>query len=171
MSKTYLTNGDITKTVITDAIITLINPEGNWYGGIDRAIKNIAGNQYHSQAEQILKASGLENGQVIIAQMENPHPGRFMDVIFVVDDHKTSCLNDLVYAGLVAALGQGYQHVSLPLMRTGVMLGEVEPTLEATLDQMVLGIERFKKLKSKMVINVVVYKDFESFGYLMHKLT
>jgi len=170
MSKVYLLSGDVTNIVRVDALITLINPEGNWYGGVDFAIMKVAGNQYHDQAEKILDDSGLENGQVIIAKLKKTHPGNFAHVIFVVDDVKSSPLSDLVYTGLCAANDQGYQHVALPLMRTGVMLGVVEPTLEVTLDQMILGIDKFKKLKSKMVINIVVYKDAQSFFYLMAKL-
>jgi len=49
MKKTrlYVVQGDITK-ITADAIVTPINSEGCWEGGIDFAIQRAAGDFYHA---------------------------------------------------------------------------------------------------------------------------
>ena len=47
--KVQVTSGDIT-AVPVDAIVTLINSGGLWFGGVDRAISSVAGDLYHRQA-------------------------------------------------------------------------------------------------------------------------
>lgn len=168
MSYIYTVMGNITDVVTADAIIAVINPRGEWVGAIDRAIRAAAGPQFHRQAESIRLTTGLKNGQIIIAKGDDT-PRRFLDVVFIVDDN-ISPLNELVYAGLMAAEKAGYQTVSLPTMRTGVMQGLVEPSLRATLNQMILGIRRFMELQANMRINVVVYEDFVSYNYLVQNM-
>ena len=50
MSTFNLMKGDITRTATVDAIVTLINSGGMWFGGVDGAIQRVAGGQYHAQA-------------------------------------------------------------------------------------------------------------------------
>jgi len=137
MTKVIVTSGDITK-VRVEAIVTLINPNGLWFGGIDRAITGVAGSQYHSQI-----GTPLRDGQVIVASGNRAwHKGDFNDVVFVVDD-LLSPLSDLVFLALQASKKEEYVSVAMPLFRTGVMLGKVEPDVETVAEQMVIGIEAF----------------------------
>lgn len=168
MSRIFVTIGDITKKVPVDAIVTLINPEGAWFGGLDRAIQRVAGNQYHAAARAVLNTIGLQNGQAIIAKGETPHRGSFKDVVFVVDD-LLSPLGDLVFIALCSANGRGYTSVALPLMRTGVVLGVIEPDVVAVVEQMKAGIDRFRITAptSRMGIYVVVYGDGKAVDLLI----
>ena len=109
----------------SSAIITAINSGGAWFGGIDGAIQNVAGNMFHAQAAANMPLTDL---QTIVAEgHSNGHQGRFDNVVFVVDDLQ-SPLEDVVYEGLKAAHKQKYPVVSLPTIRMGVMLGAVEQT-------------------------------------------
>jgi O-acetyl-ADP-ribose deacetylase (regulator of RNase III) len=168
-----VTTGDITKVVDVDAIVTLINPDGLWYGGVDGAIQRAAGNLYHAQAGRILDNHGLQNGQVIVAQgSRHQHngglqAGKFDDVIFVVDALK-SPLSTLVTAALQTAHEYGYKSVALPLMRTGIMAGLVEPDDITAIDEMWVGIKPYKN--GHMDIWVVAYNDSNLAGYFARKV-
>ena len=151
-------SGDITQ-VSADALTTLINPEGAWFGGVDQAIHKAAGNRYHYQAAKIKGYRTLSHGDVIMAYgTRQAHEGQFDNVIFVVDNLETE-LNTLVTTALVAAQISGFKFISLPLMRTGVMIGLVEKTIEEVAKQMATGISVFARMypESPMLINVVVY--------------
>lgn len=163
MADMFVTKGDITRTVTVDAIVTLINSRGIWAGGVDRAIQRVAGGYYHAQAGEVLNSRGLSNGQVVIANGNRAnHNGSFNDVVFVVDDLQ-SPLSELVYAALQNAKREGYTSVALPLMRTGVMLGAVEPNVKAVVQQMRLGIDRFlAEGDISMDIYIVVYDEPEA---------
>lgn len=50
MASFLLMKGDITRMASVNAIVTLINSEGAWFGGVDGAIQRVAGGQYHAQA-------------------------------------------------------------------------------------------------------------------------
>jgi O-acetyl-ADP-ribose deacetylase (regulator of RNase III) len=160
--------GDITK-VETDAIITLINRQCNWNGSLDHAIMNVAGAQYHNQARKVFETTGLQNGQVIISNKQTCHAGRFENVIFVVDD-LTSPLSELLYKGLIAAKEQGYNHVAIPLLRTGTNKGKVEKSVLEVIHQINIAFKKFKG-KSKMTITIVCYeKDFIEWNLLLEKM-
>lgn len=163
MANMFVTKGDITRTIEVDAIVTLINSGGAWFGGVDGAISRVAGSQYHKQAQKVLNSSGLSNGQVVIAKgSRTKHSGSFNDVIFVVDDLK-SPLNELVYKALVSVRGKRYKSIAFPLMRTGVMLGAVEPNVKAVVKQMRLGIDRFlEEGDTSMDIYIVVFGEPEA---------
>lgn len=152
--------GDITRAVEVDAIITLINSAGVWFGGVDVAIMRVAGDHYHNQAENVLQVAGLHDGQVLIAEGEKTkHRGAFDHVIFVVDDLKQP-LGKLVHSALNAAKTAGFKSVAMPLMRTGVMLGKVEPNVQAVLSQIKLGVNEFlSEGIPDMTIYIVVYGD------------
>jgi O-acetyl-ADP-ribose deacetylase (regulator of RNase III) len=163
MASFYLMKGDITRTASVDAIVTLINSEGAWFGGVDGAIQRVAGGQYHAQAGAVLNSKGLRNGQTVVAKgNRGNHRGSFDDVIFVVDDLK-SPLGELVYTACKVAKREGYGSIALPLMRTGVMLGAVEPDVKAVVKEMRKGFDRFAgEADSDMEIYVVVYDDPEA---------
>jgi O-acetyl-ADP-ribose deacetylase (regulator of RNase III) len=161
MVNTQVLEGDLTHTATPmDAIVTLINPGGMWFGGVDDAIQRVAGGQYHAVPYAELTKAGLENGQVVVAKGSMAHRGSFRDVIFIVDALK-SPLNSRVYTALAAAEDNGYQTVALPLMRTGVMAGVVERTKHAVVQQIKQALDRFKadRPASTMVITFVVYDD------------
>lgn len=155
MFKMSVLQGDITRVANVDAIVTLVNSGRMWFGGVDGAIQRLS-SQYHSRLGQV---PSLTDGEVIVVEGKDiAHTGSFNDVVFVVDDLKTP-LSELVYSALQAAKGKGYTSIALPLMRTGVMLGAVEKTLEAVVNQMQLGIDRSLKNNNGSIINlyVVVY--------------
>lgn len=163
MASFLLMKGDITRTATVEAIVTLINSEGAWFGGVDDAIQRVAGGMYHAQAREVLNSQGLSNKQVVIAKGSRAsHRGSFDDVIFVVDDLK-SPLNELVYTALQSAQKEGYSSIAFPLMRTGVMLGVVEPDVKTVVKQMKMGFDRFTADGDvDMEIYVVVYAEPEA---------
>ncbi len=155
--------GDITKSVKVDAIITLVNSSGMWWGGVDGAINRVAGSRYHGQLAEVKMSSGLTNGQVVVARgNSSKHDGSFDHVIFVVDD-LASPLSDLLYAGLSEARTQGFKTIGLPLMRTGVMMGVVEKNLDAVLQQMSIAFQRFAQDDGDdLDVTIVVYDNPEA---------
>jgi O-acetyl-ADP-ribose deacetylase (regulator of RNase III) len=168
-----LTGGDITKVINVNAIVSLINPQGNWYSDVNESIIVTAGDLYHTKVRDLLSSSGLHNGQVIVAQgSRHQHnyglfPGTFDDVIFVVDTLE-SPLNELVKVALKTAQEYGYKTVALPLMRTGATSGIVEPDLDITLHQMYAGIKPF--INGYMDIYMVIDNDpyaMSEFGRMM----
>jgi O-acetyl-ADP-ribose deacetylase (regulator of RNase III) len=133
-----VTSGDIAMED-ADALITAINSDGIWYGGIDRAIMRVAEGQYHSQAAQ----HKLNDLDVVVARGDrNNHIGHFDNVIFVVDDLKSE-LHDVVFRGLHAADEAGFKVVTIPAIRTGVMLGVVERSLKEVVNEMVDGVKTY----------------------------
>lgn len=163
MANLFVIKGDITRTVPVEAIVTLINSDGMWFGGVDGAIQRVAGRHYHAQAGVVLNTSGLINAQSVVAKGDQAyHNGSFDNVVFVVDDLQ-SPLNELVYTALQTAKREGYSSVALPLMRTGVMLGLVEPDVRTVVQQMRLGIDRFlEEGDVNMDIYIVVYGEPEA---------
>lgn len=162
--KTSVVGGDIAK-VKADAVVSPINSFGDWRGGLDGVIYRNAGEQFHAQAAA---AMPLVEGQTVIAAKTLEHKAAFDNVVFVVDDLNKP-LREVVLSGLKAAEAAGYKTVSLPAMRTGVMLGAVEKTLQQTVDEMAAGVKAFRALgpKSLKDINFVVYNNDE----LLAKLT
>jgi O-acetyl-ADP-ribose deacetylase (regulator of RNase III) len=155
----YVSQGDITQFP-ADAIVTSINSDGLWYGGIDGAIQRVAGNQYHNQASAQMP---LHNLQTVIARgNRKTHKGQFDNVIFVIDDSK-SPLQKVVYTGLETANNKGYRSILLPTIRMGVALGTVEKTPEEAIQRMGKGVEDFVKAHSTKIglreVRFVVYND------------
>jgi O-acetyl-ADP-ribose deacetylase (regulator of RNase III) len=155
----YVIEGDITQ-IQTPAIMTAINSGGLWFGGVDYAIKNVAGSYYHSQASE---AMPLHNLQTVIAKGDaRKHTGKFNDVVFVVDDLKSS-LDKVVFNGLEAAHNEGYTKLLVPAMRMGVMAGLVEKTPQETVTKLSLGINQFVKAYGDQTklenLTFVVYRD------------
>ena len=162
----YVVQGDITQ-ILTDAIMTAINSGGMWCGGVDDAMQRVAGDQYHTQAAKAMPLSDLQT--VIAKGNASNHRGKFNDVVFVVDDLKSS-LDKVVYTGLEAAHKEGYGQLLLPVMRMGVMAGVVERTPEETIAKLGQGIERFMHQYGKQTklenLTFVVYSDPNTAGQL-----
>jgi O-acetyl-ADP-ribose deacetylase (regulator of RNase III) len=155
----HVIEGDIAE-VRADALITAINSGGEWHGGIDGVIRRCAGEMFHEQARQQLP---FGRRGVIIAQKRANHIGAFTNVVFVGDDLQFG-LRHVVSAGLRGANEEGYETVSMPAIRTGVMLGAYEKTVESTVGQIALGMRDFfghddtRRLRIKK-ITVVTYRD------------
>lgn len=151
--------GDIAQTK-ADALITAINSGGLWYGGIDGVIQRTSGDYFHRQAAAQMP---LEDGQAIVARC-NPALGNsnsYRHVVFVVDDLRRR-LAEIVYAGLEAASDAGFNTVSLPTIRMGVMLGVVERSVGQAVVEMSRGVSQFLKQHpdtSLTSITFVVYND------------
>lgn len=131
-------SGDITM-VNADAMITAINSGGLWFGGIDGAIQQVAGNFYHAQAAK----EELNDMKVVVARGDhNNHKGKFDNVVFVVDDLRSE-LRNVIARGLEEADAAGFKSVSIPAIRTGVMLGVVEKSVEKVVDEWIMGVKRY----------------------------
>lgn len=149
--------GDLAR-VPADAMITAVNSEGMWFGGIDGVIQRAAGGQFHSQAQA---AMPLADGQTVVARGTGaPNHGAFKNVVFVVDDLNKP-LRQVIKAGLEAADGAGFQSVSLPAVRMGVMLGVVEKSSKQAAEEMAAGIKEFMAENPAHLkdITFVVYND------------
>lgn len=116
--KVSVIDGDVT-AVPAQVLITAINSGGMWFGGIDGVIMRTAGAQFHGQAAEALRRAD-RSAKTIVAKQLGWYHGRFADVIFVIDDLDEP-LNVVVRRGLTAASDAGYQTVSMPLIRFGVM--------------------------------------------------
>jgi O-acetyl-ADP-ribose deacetylase (regulator of RNase III) len=156
-AQVLVVSGDIAR-IKADALITAINSDGEWFGGIDGVIIRSAGNLFHSQAT---KAMPLADGQVVVARSNgHAHDGAFTNVVFVVDDLERP-LREVVYNGLKAASDAGFKSVSLPTIRMGVMLEIVEKSVNEAVAEMAKGIQKFLAAESNMLKNItfVVYND------------
>jgi O-acetyl-ADP-ribose deacetylase (regulator of RNase III) len=146
--------GDIAQ-IPADAIITAINSDGAWYGGIDGVLKRAAGNHFHDQARAVMP---LSDGETVVAFGNGT--SQFQNVIFVVDDVRQP-LSGIVFNGLLAASNAGFKSVTLPAIRTGVMLGRFEKTKQEAVFSLGEGVRRFLEV-GDLNITFVVYSDRET---------
>lgn len=169
MKNIFVKSGNIVMEEV-DAIITLINSEKEWFGGVDKAIMSVANQQFH----QVPASMELHDRQVILARgnhQHRQHLGLFNDVVFVVDD-LIRPLNELVFTALQEARNFKFKSIALPVMRTGEMLGAVEPDKTSAIKQMVIGIRNFRqKYPAALKINIVVFRDEEAFQLLNQMLS
>ena len=162
MLQVNVISGDVTSQEV-DAIITLVNSIGIWFGGVDRAIQNRCGRYYHRQLSVKIDypedGATVFDGKVYIAKGEKGKYS-FNDVIFVIDDLALS-LSTLVFNALEAAQEAGYNKIAMPSMRTGVMTGVVEKTPLETIVAMKRGIVSFQEKypDSVMTATIAVYND------------
>ena len=152
MNRIIVTEGNIVR-IKADAIITPINSDMEWNGGVDRAIYGVAGDFYHDQA----RPKKLHDLDIVIAKGNRErHDGNFNNVVFVVDDVR-SPLETVVAKGLEAANSANYKNVLLPVMRTGTMLGELESSLDEVLDRLVLGIKNhFRDFPDSRIVSITI---------------
>jgi len=141
--------------ITADALITAINPYGQWYGGIDGVIQRCAGDQFHDQARA---AMPLEDGQTVVARKQTEHFGCWQDVVFVVDALNIP-LDQLIERALRAADQAGYNHVVMPAIRTGLAEGCVEATAEEAAILLRQGIRRYLDREGTQQVTVAVYND------------
>ena len=154
--------GDIA-AVSADVMITAINSGGAWFGGIDQLIQNYAGSQYHAAAKAKMP---LEDGQTVVARQKTSHKGAWGDVLFVVDDLRLP-LNQLVERALTAADQAGYETVSMPAIRTGVMLGVKEKTAAEAATLLMDGVRRHRERGTGIKeVTIVVFRDPKLFNLL-----
>lgn len=140
LMKVQVTQGDIAG-VEADALITAINSGGMWFGGIDGVIQRNAGNIFHQQASQALP---LKHGETVVATSNGSKiNAKFKNVVFVIDDLQGP-LREIVANGLKSASDAGFRNVTLPAIRMGVMLGQVEKDTEEAVKEMVEGVKRFQ---------------------------
>ncbi len=131
-------SGDIA-LVNADAFITAINSGRMWFGGVDGAIQSVAGMYYHNQAAK----EELIDLKVVVARGDhNNHKGKFDNVVFVVDDLRSE-LRNIIARGLEEADSAGFKTVAIPAIRTGVMLGIIEKSLEQVVDEWIMGVKRY----------------------------
>jgi hypothetical protein len=153
--------GDITQ-VTSDALITLINSGRMWFGGVDGAITRAVGGGFHQAALNYLDLHPkATDGTTIFVDGSDILVSRsFQNVIFVIDDLAIS-LERLVEAALIVAFEKDLTIVTLPLMRSGVMVGVVEKTLEEVADNMMLGIRGAADAMpdAALTVKIVVYAD------------
>lgn len=154
-------SGDLTQ-VQSDALITPINSERMWFGGIDGAIMRTAGEAFHQGASDYLDEhpKATDGSTIFVDGSSVNHGGQFRHVIFVIDDLSIS-LQRVVEAGLEEAIERKLQKVSMPLMRSGVMAGVVERTPEEVAERIMLGIKGAADAHpdSKLSTKIVVYSD------------
>lgn len=156
MGQISVISGSLVKVPV-DAIATLVNKSGQWGGKVDDAIYDVAGDIYHDQLDHVRLATGLSDQQVVLVQgSRQHHRGGFNDIVFVIDQRIVP-LHILVEKAIEASIRAGHASLALPLMRTGVMLGKVERTVDDVLAEMKLGIDKFRQ--SSINITVVVYND------------
>ena len=153
--------GDITQ-VTSDALITLINSGRMWFGGVDGAIARAVGGGFHQAALNYLDLHPkATDGTTIFVDGSDILVSRsFKNIIFVIDDLAIS-LERLVESALIVAFEKNLAIVTLPLMRSGVMVGVVEKTLEEVADNMMLGIRGAADAMpdAALTVKIVVYAD------------
>jgi O-acetyl-ADP-ribose deacetylase (regulator of RNase III) len=165
MTRVEVLSGDITR-VKADSLITAINSGGMWFGGIDGAIQRCAGDIFHAKAA----AEKLTDGKTVFASSDHFHGGSFKSVLFVVDDLKQP-LREIVTAALREAERRQLSSITLPTIRTGVMVGVYEPTAQAALDEMAIAVRQFVATSPQMErITFVIYNDSPSMQYLERAL-
>jgi len=162
-----LIEGDIAK-VKADALVTAVNSGGAWFGGIDGVIQRAAGMMFHKQA---LSALPLGHADTTVARKDAPHRGTFGDVVFVIDDLEGP-LSDVISAALVAADEARYASVSLPAIRTGVMLGAVEKDAAAAARETVKGLKAFvrRNPSTLRIVTIVIYNQRDIFDAMAYDL-
>lgn len=133
--------GDATQ-VPCDALVTCINSEKVWFGGLDGAIQRAAGGIFHAVPARM----DLQDGMMIWAGAPMSSVTRpFNAVLFIVDDlHQP--IRDLVESAIATAVHHGARHIVIPGLRTGVMLDIApEGSEEAIVNGIVGGARDFEE--------------------------
>lgn len=154
--KVQVTDGDIA-SIEADAIVTAINSDGLWFGGIDNVINRVAGIHFHKQAADALNED--PDVKVVVATgAHSDNLGDFRNVVFTVDSLDED-LTVVVKRGLDAAAEAGYRKVTLPAIRLGVMKN-VAGTQAEKVQSMVNAINEHGQADSALdEVHVVIYND------------
>lgn len=160
MLNVFVEEGDIAFAQV-EAIVTLINPLGDWYGRVDRVIKRVAGNHYHAVPRSFLMGRGLNDLETIVAygNHEN-HEGGFDHVIFVVDALEAP-LNMLVTKALETARREGFESIAFPAFRLGAAMGQLEQSEVEVARQVNLALRSFEEGDKDLDVHVVIYNNPE----------
>jgi O-acetyl-ADP-ribose deacetylase (regulator of RNase III) len=153
-NKISLIRGDISQ-VPAQAMIAPINAGGMWFGAIDGVIQRNAGGQFHNQI--CLPKQHLDT---IVARKKTPHHAMFQDVLFVIDELQGP-LHEVIYAALEAAGKAGYTSVSLPAIRTGVMLGVVEKDAKQAVVELLAGITDYYEDNPDSMLNSITFVIYD----------
>jgi O-acetyl-ADP-ribose deacetylase (regulator of RNase III) len=170
-----LVKGDIA-TVPAQAMITSVNAQGMWWGAIDNVINRACGtddtdNQFHNQIRSFAERHGgrLLQNDVIVAKKKQSHTGRFQDVIFVID-FPSGPLRKVISSGLQAGGEAGYNTVSLPAIRTNVMLGVVEKDAREAVGELLTGITEYFQANPDSSLNHVIFVIYDANSEVMKLL-
>lgn len=161
--------GDLMKTP-AKALMLNINSGGMgaWNGKVDRVIMGTAGLGYHQQLDRNLNKFG--DLKTFVAKGKKQQ-GRtdFEHVVFVGDNWR-SPLKKVVCNGLECANTAGYNNISMPAMRMGLMRGVVERTIQETANAMVQGIQKFAAKHSSGTavrnVTIVVHRNQDTIDAL-----
>ena len=143
--------GDI-RAVTSEALITLVNSAGMWFGAVDSIVSRAGGFHRGIGAQRTEGAVYVTRREDYDSAAQAP----WAHVVFVIDD-LTLPLADLVERGLQAAANAGCKNVIIPAMRMGVMLNngpQDETGLEAKCQAIIDGVRRVDGLES---VTLVVY--------------
>ena len=107
----------------------------------------------------------LQDNTAILTNQTGLRETKMKSVIFVIDE-LVSVLQSLVKTGLGEADRNFMSHVTMPVFRTGAMLGVIEETLEEVVKEMMIGIQTHVLVNPHTRINtvtIVVYQDQQLF--------
>lgn len=154
--KVNIVDGDIA-AVPAQALITAVNSGRRWFGGIGSVIMRAAGDQFHGQAEEALRNDPTV--KAVACKQLGWHHGRFVDVVFVIDDLDEP-LYEVVRRGLATASQAGYELVSMPAIRFGVTRG-IGGTEAEKIDGIARAIQDQEADPANVIkaLSVVVYGD------------
>lgn len=131
-----------------NVIIMTLSPEGLWFRKIDRDIRKDGGKIYYDQ----LPNEKLDDLETFIAYGNKNE--RSYDIIFVADKYRSS-LGKIMISGLETADKFAYKHISIPFLRSGVMLKEVEKNDKERVVGIVSGLaEYFEKREGSQIESV-----------------
>lgn len=131
-----------------DAIIMTLSSERLWFRKIDRDIRKDSGKIYY---DQLLNERPDDLETSVSYGNKNE---RSYDIIFVADEYVSS-LGKIMISGLETADKFAYKHISIPFLRSEVMLKEVEKNDEERVAEIVSGLaEYFEKREGSQIESV-----------------
>ncbi len=143
-----------------DAIATLLNPEGEWYGAVDKAIMAVSGEHYYKPVRKLLADRKFANGDCIpVLGDKSKHHGGFNHVIFACDDvFRPKPIYHLVGKILSITAIMGLKSIALPVFRTGAAC-RFFPNQDENLHHIMFASKEFMKSRPDITVKFVVYND------------
>ncbi len=170
----FVLQGDITnlQPFRVDALITLVNSKGLWFGGVDGAIKRHSGFYHDTLAQYMRTQRTFQSQSIFVNGSTQVHMGNFQHVVFVIDDLKMP-LESLVFSALKECSERPFiKTVAMPVFRTGVAAGAYKGyTDEDTMLAMLRGI-RLARMRNMQLptIYIVVYNNPTQYEFLTQHL-
>lgn len=169
-----VTFGDIT-ALPSDVLVTSVTTDGNWEGGVDKAIRRRAGLGFHALLAQQCRVHPIKEGDVVIVPAAlgagEPVYGSHGDLnayeaatpfgaVAFTADNLTRPLSQVILNGLTEIDTRQFEHAAIPLMRTGNMQGKHEDPMEAV-RQLGLGVGEFVRSNPQHLqhISIVAYPN------------